>query len=104
MKIGVYPGSFDPLTNGHMDILKRSLEVFDKVVLLLAVTDFEYEFQLAAANKFVGEDIDMVFFMASSSTTFISSSTINEMVASNVDVSPLVPPSVIKAYEAKKRK
>ena len=36
-KIGVYPGSFDPITNGHMDVLKRSLEVFDRVILLLAV-------------------------------------------------------------------
>lgn len=159
MAIGVYPGSFDPLTNGHMDILKRSLEVFDEVVLLLAVnpnkksafsveerlemmkeavkglprvsvdftpgltvdyckergakhiirglravSDFEYEFQAAAANKFAGPEIDMVFFMAGSATTFISSSTINEMVASGVDVSPLVPGSVIKAYQKKKAK
>ena len=37
MRIAVYPGSFDPITNGHMDILKRSLKVFDKVVLLVAV-------------------------------------------------------------------
>ena len=39
MRIAVYPGSFDPITNGHIDILKRSLEVFDKVVVLVAVND-----------------------------------------------------------------
>ncbi|MDY6430945.1 MAG: pantetheine-phosphate adenylyltransferase [Bacilli bacterium] len=51
MKIAVYPGSFDPITNGHLDILKRSLEVFDKVILLLAVnrnkkSDFSVEKRL----------------------------------------------------------
>ena len=158
-KIGVYPGSFDPITNGHMDVLKRSLEVFDRVILLLAVnprkksvfsveerlsmmkeatkgmegvtvdatdgltvdyclshdshhiirglravTDFEYEFQLAAANRFAGPGVDMVFFMSGSSTAFISSSAINEMEASGVDISPLVPDVVAKHYAARKEK
>ncbi|MBQ9457160.1 MAG: pantetheine-phosphate adenylyltransferase [Bacilli bacterium] len=156
MKIAVYPGSFDPITNGHLDILKRSLEVFDKVILLLAVnpakkgvfsyperlqimkdavaglgnvevdstegltvdycrkvgakhiirglravTDFEYEFQLSAANHFLDEDIDMVFFMASSANSFISSSTINELAKNGADISGLVPPCVVKAYQGK---
>ena len=157
MKIAVYPGSFDPITNGHMDVLRRSLEVFDRVILLLAVnprkksvfpieerlammkeavkdmdrvtvdatdgltvdyclshgshhiirglravTDFEYEFQLAAANRFAGPWVDMVFFMASSQTTFISSSTVDELERNGADISSLVPPCVARAYSQKK--
>jgi pantetheine-phosphate adenylyltransferase len=159
MRIAVYPGSFDPITNGHLDVLKRSLKVFDKVVLLLAVnpskksvfsiderlammkeavkdltnvdvdytsgltvdycrkvgakhlirglravTDFEYEFQLAAANEFADPDIDMVFFMSRKEETFISSSTINELQRNGVDISPLVPSVVVKAFLDKGKK
>lgn len=156
MKIGVYPGSFDPITNGHLDVLKRSLKVFDKVILLLAVnpskkshfsieerlsmmkeavkdlkdvevdftdgltvdycikhnstsiirglravTDFEYEFQLAAANEFCNPEVDMVFFMARKDEMFISSSAIDQMYENGVDISPLVPPCVLEAYKRK---
>ena len=151
MKIAVYPGSFDPITNGHLDILNRACKVFDKVIVLVAhnpakhsnftpeervemieetvkgneqievysdtgltvefakkhkathlirglraVSDFEYEFQLASANEFVDPSIDMVFFMARGDKTFISSSAILEMHHSGVDVSSLVPASVAK--------
>ncbi len=154
MKIGVYPGSFDPITNGHIGILRRSVSLFDKVILLLAVnpnkksafsieqrlsfmkevakgfpnvevdftegltieycrkvgakhiirglravTDFEYEFQLAAANRYLSKDIDMVFFMAEEGSSFISSSTINELKKNGADISPLVPPIVNEAYD-----
>lgn len=154
MKKAVYPGSFDPITVGHMEILQRAVEVFDEVTLLLAVnpkkksvftveerlemmreatkdikgvkidfypgltvdycrkigakhmirglravTDFEYEFQLAAANNFAGPDVDVVFFMARKENTFISSSTINQLFMSGVDISPLVPPVVIEMYK-----
>ena len=155
-KIGVYPGSFDPITNGHMDVLLRSTKVFDEVILLLAVnpnkksifsveerlemmkeavkdlpnvrvdftpglvvdycrehdakhiirglravTDFEYEFQLAAANEFAAPEIDMVFFMARKDENFVSSSSVNELRKGGVDVSSLVPPCVIKMFEKK---
>ena len=151
MKIAVYPGSFDPITNGHLDILSRACRVFDKVIVLVAdnsnkrsnftptqrvemikeatanyhnvevfadsgltvkfakehgathlirglraVSDFEYEFQLASANEFVDASIDMVFFMARGDKTFISSSAIMEMARSGIDVSSLVPSSVLK--------
>lgn len=151
MKIAVYPGSFDPITNGHLDILSRACRVFDKVIVLVAhnpnkhsnftptqrvemikeatkdfdnvevysdsgltvkfakehgathlirglraVSDFEYEFQLASANEFVDASIDMVFFMARGDKTFISSSAIMEMAKSGIDVSSLVPSSVLK--------
>ncbi|MBE6126737.1 MAG: pantetheine-phosphate adenylyltransferase [Erysipelotrichaceae bacterium] len=156
MKIAIYPGSFDPFTNGHLDVLKRAMKVFDKVIVLVAVNsgkktvftteervaflketlrdlpgvevdsyegltveyaalhnakhiirglravmDFEYEFQLAAANRYAGPDIDMVFFMASSETSFISSSVVNELRRNGADIAPLVPLAVLKAYEKK---
>ena len=154
MRVAVYPGSFDPITNGHIDILKRALEVFDKVIVLVAnndlkksrftvaqrvemikeavkdlkgvsvdstggltveyakkagakhlirglraITDFDYEFQLASTNHFIDNSIDMVFFMANHENTFISSSTIDELYRAGVDISKLVPESVIKMYK-----
>ena len=69
---------------------------------LRAVTDFEYEFQLASANRFASPNIDMVFFMASAENSFISSSVVNELRRNGADVSALVPEAVLKAYEAKK--
>lgn len=156
MSKAVYAGSFDPITNGHLDILQRALAAFDEVIILIAVnplkkgtfsleerlemikkatsgmervkvdyyggltveyckkigvkhlirglravTDFEYEFQLAAANKYIDPDIDMVFFMSNSSTAFISSSMINQLRKSGADIAALVPASVIEAYEKK---
>ena len=129
MKIAIYPGSFDPITNGHLDIILRASKLFDKIYVciaknsskqsffsseervkmveiatqdfenvevistddlivnvakklnataivrgLRAVTDFEYEFQLAAANEYIDQNIEMVFLMASLSKSFISSS------------------------------
>ena len=156
MKIAVYPGSFDPITNGHLDILQRAAKIFDKVIVLVAinqnkhsrfpledrvmmikeateslpnvevdcfegltvkyakehgathlirglrvVSDFEYEFQLASANEFADSSIDMVFFMARSNKTFISSSAIIELYNNGVDISDLVPDSVLKRLENK---
>ena len=156
MKKAIYPGSFDPITNGHIDILKRALEVFDEVVVLVAdnqdkksrfsvedrvamikdatknmkgvsvdsthgltvkyakqvgakhlirglraVTDYEYEVTLAAAYKFIDSSIDIVFFMAGSEYSFISSSSIDSMHKEHVDISKLVPESVVKMYEKK---
>ncbi|MBP5574164.1 MAG: pantetheine-phosphate adenylyltransferase [Bacilli bacterium] len=150
MKIAVYPGSFDPITNGHLEILRRALNIFDKVIMLVAVnpskktrfsveervamikeavdsskvevdyydgltveyakkkgahhlirglravTDFEYEFSLASANDFIDSSIDTVFLMSKAEKSFINSSMIMELHQSGVDVSSLVPPSVLK--------
>ena len=150
MKVAIYPGSFDPITNGHLEILKRALNIFDKVIVLVAVnpnkksrfspedrvamikeaisddrvevdastgltveyakkhgasnlirglravTDFEYEFSLASANDFIDSSIDTVFLMSKAEKSFINSSMIMELYQSGVDVSALVPPSVIK--------
>ncbi|MDY0177827.1 MAG: pantetheine-phosphate adenylyltransferase [Erysipelotrichia bacterium] len=157
MKIAVYPGSFDPITNGHLDILKRALKVFDKVILLVAVnpqkksrfsplerlemikesvkdmknvevdltdgltvdyaskhnanhlirglravTDFEYEFQLAAANEFANSAIDIVFFMSRGGNYFINSSLVIQLFENGVDIAPLVPKPVLKALKKAK--
>ena len=150
MKVAVYPGSFDPITNGHLEVLKRALNIFDKVIMLVAindnkkarfsveervamikeavddervevdsyngltveyakkhnaqhlirglraVTDFEYEFSLASANDFIDSSIDTVFLMSKAEKSFINSSMIMGLYESGVDVSALVPPSVIK--------
>jgi len=157
MKKALYPGSFDPITNGHLDIVRRAANVFDEVTILIAdnpnksskfsvnerkqmieeaiksfknvkvdytdgltvryakehgiktlvrglraVTDFEYEFKLNASNEFIDSSIDTVFFMSTKDNDFISSSYIDELHRNNIDISPLVPPSVVKMYQQKK--
>ena len=135
MKVGIYPGSFDPFTNGHNDILVRSLKIFDKVIIavvknsaknylfsledrvqmiddlfkddeniscvgidskltvdlaselnahaiirgLRAVSDFEYEFQIASINRSQNPEIESVFFTPDEKLTFISSSMVKEL-------------------------
>jgi len=157
MKLAVYPGSFDPITIGHIDIIERASRIFDKVIVLIAinqnkkyhnstserimmakeackeyknvtvdsyegltvdyankvhaqalirglrvVSDFEYEWQLFSANEYIDPNIEMVFFMARKKTSFISSSTINEMYDNGVDITELVPPIVLETYKNRK--
>ncbi len=154
MRVAVYPGSFDPITIGHIDIINRATKIFDKVIVLVAKNpnkkyrnsledriamikdatkdnknvevdsddgltvnyakkvgatalirglrvagDFEYEWQLASANEFIDPNIEIVFFLAHKKTSFISSSTINEMYDNGVDISELVPEIVVKHYK-----
>lgn len=156
MKTAIYAGSFDPITIGHMDILRRACNIFDKVIVLVSVnkdkkyrstkeervkmildsigefknvevdsydglvvkyakehgskflirglrvvSDFDYEWKIASANEYIDSSIEIVFFMAHSQTSFISSSAINEMFDNNVDIKELVPPAVLKAYKNK---
>lgn len=152
MRIAVYPGTFDPLTYGHLDIIYRAAALFDKVIIavasdsnketlfsvkerqdlvigeiqgisnvevssfkgltvdfarkcgavalirgLRAMTDFEYEFQLALMNKKLAPDIETIFLMTKSEYSYISSSAIKWAVSLNGCISEFVPPRIEKA-------
>ncbi|MEO5339377.1 MAG: pantetheine-phosphate adenylyltransferase [Magnetococcus sp. MYC-9] len=149
-KIAVYPGTFDPVTLGHVDVIQRGATLFDRLVVavatntskqslfsvqdrmafleketchmptvevcamegllvdfvvrrqagfilrgLRAISDFEYEFQMAAMNRKLNADLETVFLMAGESTTFISSRLVKEIASMGGDVSPFVPPWVV---------
>lgn len=148
-QIAIYPGTFDPITNGHLDIIKRAVRIFDKVIVavatntgkaplftmderkeqiqrsvkdidrvevevfsglivdfchqkgatalirgLRAVSDFEYEFQMALLNRKLGKDVESVFLMPKEKYTYLSSSMIKEIAALGGDVSGFVPEHV----------
>lgn len=154
--IAIYPGSFDPFTNGHMDIVNRGLEIFDTVIIavarnseknslftvpervdminrlteqnprvkvetfegllvdyvvkkearvilrgLRAVTDFEFEFQLAQMNHAVCEKVETLFMMTSPDCAYLSSSIVKEVGRLNGDISKFVPPLVKEELEKK---
>lgn len=146
MRIGVYPGTFDPITNGHLDIIKRAAKLFDKIYVVVPnnvnkkalftvderielikettkdipnvvvdktslltvqyaksvgsltiirglrmVSDFEYELQMSALNKSIDQDVETIFIMSSHEYSFLSSSSVKEMVCFNADVTNFVP-------------
>jgi len=148
----IYPGTFDPITNGHIDILKKAANIFDEVILavaditgkdtlfstserelicleatknipkvvvkkynglsvkfaqendaitivrgLRAVSDFEYELQIALMNKKLYSDIDTMFFVPDSKFLYVSSSMIRSIISLGGDLSDLIPPNVEKA-------
>lgn len=152
VRTAVYPGTFDPVTNGHLDILHRAVNLFDRVIIavasdsnkdtlfnlaerqellrnevkniknvevssfdgltvdfarqcgaialirgLRAMTDFEYEFQLALMNKKLAPDIETVFLMTKSEYSFISSSAIKWAASLNGSIKEFVPSNVEKA-------
>jgi pantetheine-phosphate adenylyltransferase len=154
--IAVYPGSFDPVTHGHIDIIKRGSKIFDAVVVgvlrnvakeqlfsvaerevmmrdavadlpnvqvksfdgllidfvlrekarvivrgIRAISDFEYEFQMALMNRKLDSNIETVFMMPSMTYTFLSSKLVKEVAALGADVKGLVPDSV--AIKLKKK-
>ena len=155
-RAGVYPGTFDPITNGHLDIIGRAARVLDRLVIgvaesvgkgplftlaervelvraeadiiarrtgsaievvsfqgllvqfarrsgaqviirgLRAVTDFDYEFQMAGMNYRLDPEIEIVFLMASERHQFISSSLVKEIARLGGDVSSFVPPLTLE--------
>ena len=150
LRIGVYPGSFDPLTNGHLDIIRRASKLFDKLIVgvlvndakknplftmeeraalirkcvdgmpnvevgafdgllvdfvkqnhavaivkgLRAVSDYEYELQMAALNRHIAADIDTIFLMADVQNSFLSSSVVKELAWHGGDIAGLVPKEI----------
>ena len=156
MKKAIYPGSFDPVTFGHLDIISRSAKMVDKLIIavlinksksslfsmeervrmiseyvkeyknvevhsfsglavdyakevgatmivrgLRAVTDFEYELQLAQTNKVMAEDIDTLFLATNLKYSYLSSSIVKEIASYNGDISAFVPRMVENAMKEK---
>jgi len=159
MKTVIYPGTFDPITNGHTDLVERACRLFDKVIVavaassrkgplftleervalanqalshlknievcgfdillvnfarqkkacgvlrgLRAVSDFEYEFQLANMNRAIEPEVESLFLTPSDHLSYISSSLVKEIASLGGDVSKFVPPVVVQALDKKYRK
>lgn len=156
MKTVIYPGTFDPFTNGHVDLVERAAKLFDRVVVaiaantsknptfslqervllaqqvlasypnvevhgfncllvnyakqvgaqallrgLRAVSDFEYEFQLANMNRHLAPDLESIFLMPAEQYSFISASLVREIAALGGDIAAFVHPVVQKALRDK---
>ena len=152
----VYPGSFDPITNGHLDIIQRGTRMFDRVVIAVlenegksplfqvaervellrhttrqmgnvevqsfngllvdfmkridaqvlvrgirAVSDYEYEFQMALMNRELSAEVETIFMMPAVEYTYVSSRLVKEVFRLGGDISRLVPPIVIEKLRAK---
>jgi len=152
MSKAIYPGTFDPITNGHIDLVQRACRLFDQVVVavaaggakqpvftldervvlaqevlgdcdnvevcgfdsllvdfmkhkhaqvivrgLRAVSDFEYEFQLASMNRHLAADVETVFLTPAEQFSYISSSLVREIASLGGDISPFVPAPVAAA-------
>ncbi len=156
MKIAIYPGSFDPFTNGHKNIIERGVKVFDQIIVAVAhntskktvftveerveilnevfkdrdnvkvdyfegllveyiktkgtnivlrgmrtVSDFEFEMQMALANKTLSSELETVFMVTDSEFSHISSSVIKEVISLNGSASHMVPEIVEKRLREK---
>lgn len=156
MKIGIYPGSFDPITLGHLDVINRASKLVDKLIIgvlqnsakkplftadertdmikqvtghldnvtvasydgllvdyareqnatiiirgLRAVTDFEYELQIAQTNHKLYNDVDTVFLTTGVEYSYVSSTLVKEIASYHGDISQFVPKEIIKKIEDK---
>lgn len=156
MKTIIYPGTFDPITNGHIDLIERASKLFDKIIVsiasskkksplftieerislateclshlpnveikgfdyllvnfvkdcdgdavmrgLRAVSDFEYEFQLANMNRALSPDVESIFLTPAEKFSYISSSLVREISSLQGDVTKFVPPNVADALVKK---
>ena len=156
MTRAIYPGSFDPATYGHLDIIKRAAALFDEVIVgvlnnsvksplfsveervnilenitgdipnvkiqsfgglsvnfaksceakviirgLRAITDFEYELQMAQTNRILSTDVDTMFLTTSPQYAYLSSTTVKEAASFGADISKFVPEYVVRQVEAK---
>lgn len=156
MKTAICPGSFDPVTVGHMDIVRRASKMFDRVIIavmvnpskrpsftieeriellsrvmvdipnvdivgfdgllaeyareqnataivkgLRAVSDFEYEFQMALTNKKLNPELETVFLTTSAENMYLSSSIVKQVAQFNGDISAFVPPCILDDIRAR---
>ena len=109
----VYPGTFDPLTNGHLDIIERAANIFDEVVVLInqnprkqnlftveerveMISDYEYELATATANMKINPSIETFFLIARPEYTFLSSSTVKEIAMNDGDICDFVPSPILE--------
>ena len=154
MKIAIYPGSFDPITSGHLNIIRRAANIFDKLIVCVMVnsgknpmftleervqliqtvtadlpnvevdgsnallaeyakekgscvivkglragSDFENEFQMAMINRKINPDLDTMFLTAEHEYMYMSSSTVKELAAYNVDLSGFLPQEIIPEFK-----
>ncbi|HEX7283954.1 MAG TPA: pantetheine-phosphate adenylyltransferase [Vicinamibacterales bacterium] len=157
-RVAIYPGSFDPLTSGHVDIIERGAKIFDSIIVailvnvektplfseaerialirdvfkahknvqaetfsgllvdyaqqknatvlvrgLRAVSDFEYEFQMALMNRHLAPGLETVFMMPDEKYTYISSRLIKEVFTLGGEITGLVPPIVEEKLRAKQK-
>ncbi|UCD18647.1 MAG: pantetheine-phosphate adenylyltransferase [Candidatus Zixiibacteriota bacterium] len=163
-KIAIYPGTFDPITRGHISLVQRAVHLFDQLIVavsknagkaplfswnqrylmvrkslegipkvevikfdgllaelarslkarviirgLRAVSDFEFEFQMALMNRKMAREVETVFLMPSLSWVYLSSTVVKDIAVNGGDISTLVPPSVVtmmarKARQSKKNR
>jgi pantetheine-phosphate adenylyltransferase len=157
MRRVIYPGTFDPVTNGHIDVIKRAMDLFDEIVVtvaknpakkemfslaeriemleeslkdfpnvrvdsfdglvvdharelgavgiirgLRAISDFEYEFQMALMNRKLNKDFKTIFLMPHEKYTYLNSTIIRNLAQFDADVSEFVPPIVVKKLKEKR--
>lgn len=157
--IAIYPGTFDPITNGHLDIIERTCELFEKVIVTIAVnpgkiplfseeerkdmilkvtahlknvevdsfkgllvryaenknagviirglraiSDFEYEFQIALTNKKLNTEINTVFMMPNEKYSYLNSSLVRELASYDANVKEFIPEYVLVKLKEKFRK
>ena len=98
--IAIYPGTFDPITNGHIDVIKKALKLADKIIVgLRAVSDFEYEFQLAGMNRKLNNKVETVFLMSDVENQIISSRFVKEIALHKGDLKKFTTKSTIKSLK-----
>src|SRR5215208_5762115 len=100
-RIAVCPGSYDPITNGHVDVISRASVMFDELIVAVvnasvrkSKSDFEYELEMNQLNRHLAADVESVYLMASPQYSFLSSSGVKEIATFGGDVSALVPEEV----------
>ena len=119
MRTAIYPGSFDPVTNGHLNIITRAARSFDRLVVcvmyncareqgssiiikgLRAVSDFEREFQMALMNHKLNPGLDTMFLTAEHQFMYLSSSAVKELARYDADVSDFLPAAIIPDFKAR---